>query len=117
MKNIRFKNHAVLWMLFLGAALAGCDSGGSVGGAEKWLEAQDAQNNYGIAANIHALESKTGPADTSCEGIIEEVRKSIANPGEYVTGMQVIIAPCNQASLEFGEEVRCKDGRLQVMCQ
>ena len=81
--------YTVAW-IFLGTVLAGCDSGGSAGAsAEKWLEAPDAQNNYGIGANIRALESRSGPADTSCEGIIGEVRESIKNPGEHVTGMQV----------------------------
>jgi len=109
--------YTVAW-IFLGTVLAGCDSGGSAGAsAEKWLEAPDAQNNYGIGANIRALESRSGPADTSCEGIIGEVRESIKNPGEHVTGMQVIVAPCNQAGLQFGNEARCMDGRLQVMCQ
>lgn len=37
------------------------------------------------------------------------------NPCPNTTGMQVIVAPCSQADLEFGKEVRCKDGRLQVM--
>jgi hypothetical protein len=114
---LNHKNLSTLMFTAIAIALSGCGSDESSSDSKgRWLEAADAQNNFGIAAQIEAIESKSESPDKSCEGIIGRVREAIKNPSEYTTGMLVIVSPCSDAGLEFGEEVRCESGRLQVKC-
>ena len=106
------------WLLISAIALvSGCGDGGSgVGNTEKWLHAADAQNNFRIAADIEALESKSGPADKSCPALLERAHEVLKNPVEAPSGMKVLVSPCNSVGLEFSKEVRCESGMLQVKC-
>lgn len=106
------------WLFISSIALVfGCGDGGSgTGSTGKWLHAADAQNNFGIAADIEALESNSGPADKSCPALLERARNVLKNPADAPSGMQVLVSPCNSVGLEFSKEVRCESGMLQVKC-
>lgn len=90
---------------------AGCSDNGSSPSAEsKWLEAPMALTIY--LANTELIMS--GRDKEGCPVVIEDVRKGLNDPEMY--GTQALLKQCSDAGMEFGEEVRCKDKRLQVKC-
>lgn len=106
------KNHRQLLWLPLLLVLSACGSDG------KWLEAPNALNLAQLGAQAQALSSNSGSAgDTSCEALLPRIESAVkkANPQNFI--FQAAIDPCSKAGMEFGEELRCTSGRLQVLCR
>lgn len=104
--------HRSLLLLPLFLAVSACGSDG------KWLEAPNALNLAQAGAQVQALSSNSGSAgDTSCEAMLPHIESAVkkANPQNFI--FQAAIDPCSKAGMEFGEELRCTSGRLQVLCQ
>ena len=92
-------------------AVAGCgDNGSSQSAGGKWLEAPAVLSLY--LANTDLITS--GRDKEGCPVVIEDVRKGLDDPSNY--GTQGLLKICSTAGLEFGDDVRCKDKRLQVKC-
>ena len=111
MANLTIKLYAFTLALVFGA-LSGCSSESP---SEKWVEAPEALGVFQAAAKIEAISTKSSTPDVSCEAVIHSARDSFSRPNS--SGFQVIARACGDAGLEFGEEIRCKSGRLQVKCQ
>jgi hypothetical protein len=107
------KIHKTRWILAIATifVVAGCGDNSSSPSAEgKWLEAPAALTIY--LANTDLIMS--GRDKEGCPVVIEDVRKGLNDPEMY--GTQALLKQCSDAGMEFGEEVRCKDKRLQVKC-
>ncbi|MFN2202534.1 MAG: hypothetical protein ACK2UO_15130 [Caldilineaceae bacterium] len=107
------QTHETRWMLVISTifVVVGCGHNDSSPSTEgKWLEAPAALTIY--LANTDLITS--GRDKEGCPVVIEDVRKGLNDPEMY--GTQALLKQCSDAGMEFGEEVRCKDKRLQVKC-
>jgi hypothetical protein len=107
------KIYQTRWILIIATVfvVVGCSGNSSSSSSEgKWLEAPAALAIY--LANTDLITS--GRDKEGCPVVIEDVRKGLSDPEMY--GTQALLKQCSDAGMEFGEEVRCKDKRLQVKC-
>lgn len=92
--------------------LSGCGDDQSAG---KWLDAPDAFGVYQASARIEAIQSQSGPADTSCEAVIDRAKARMDQP--ETSGFKVMAKYCSNVGMAFAREVRCAEGSFQVKCQ
>lgn len=106
------KTYRHLPVLSLFLTMSGC--GGPDG---KWLEAPNALNMAQLGAQAEAISSNSSVGDTSCKALLPKIRESVnsADPANFI--FQAAIDPCTKAGMGYGEELRCNNGRLQVLCQ
>jgi hypothetical protein len=81
----------------------------------KWLDAPDAFGVYQASAKIDAHQSQSGPADTSCEAVIDRAKGRLDQP--QTSGFKVMAKYCSAAGMAFARDVRCADGSFQVKCE
>ena len=81
----------------------------------KWLDAPDAFGVYQASAKIDAMQSQSGPADTSCEAVIDRAKGRLDQP--QTSGFKVMAKYCSAAGMAIARDVRCADGSFQVKCE
>ncbi len=99
-------------VLLLSALIAGCGESG------KWVEAPQVLYMYQQNAKARAM-MESGDWDSSetvCEDHLEEAREDIEESGANNLILQQLVRTCGNAGFQFGEQVRCTSGRLQVKC-
>jgi len=76
---------------------------------------------YAAFAKANAMMAAEGQPDflnqpdATCEDILGDAKESMKNPNS--PGLGVIMRPCGNAGMAFGDDIRCKSGRLQVKCE
>ena len=108
-------------LLLILAAVSGCGGDSASSNSGKWLEASEAQAMYAAFAKANAMMAAEGQPDflnqpdATCEDILGDAKEAMKNPSS--PGLGVIMRPCGNAGMAFGDDIRCKSGRLQVKCE
>lgn len=95
------------------ATLSACGDSG------KWVEAPDTLSMYAtmdrgrrmMENNAHSAESR------SCQDLLGQMRSHIEAAESDNIMFQQMLRNCGNLGMQFGGEVRCESGRLQVRCQ
>jgi hypothetical protein len=104
---------AVLTLAFAGCGVENEPQGQDAEG--QWQDAEGAQEFFAHSASQAALkESTVESLSISCEALLPAAQAALEEPGS--AGLRVLIQACSQERLGFGEDLRCKDGTLQVRC-
>jgi len=93
------------------------------GDSGKWVEAPDTLAMYAgmdkARQMTEQIEQNRAPnaEKRSCPELLEQMREHIAKaePGNLM--FQQMVRNCGDLGMQFGEEVRCESGRLQVKCK
>lgn len=95
------------------SGLSACGDGG------KWVEAPDTLTMYeSMDRGRRMMENNTASADSrSCSELLGQMREHIEAAESDNIMFQQMLRNCGNLGMQFGAEVRCESGRLQVRCE
>ena len=97
--------------------LSACNQGG------KWVEAPDTLAMYERMDRVRQMQERVeaNKAPTSegrsCSDLLGQMREHIAAAEADNILFRRLVRNCGDLGMQFGADVRCEDGRLQVKCQ
>ena len=83
----------------------------------KWLEAPNTLNLAQFNAQAKAMTSDSEVSDNSCKSLLPDIESMVKEADPQNLIFQPAIDPCTKTGMSFGEELRCENGRLQILCQ
>jgi hypothetical protein len=114
MKHSRSKVLYSAILAFVITAIAGCGNS-----SDKWLDAGGVELIYEAQIRMDAVNAGLDQfaADKSCEAMLPMAKKSLSDSSSVAMAVQIMDKTCNDAGLEFQNDVRCEADRLQVLCR
>tara|TARA_R110002110_G_scaffold291986_2_gene506097 strand:+ start:66425 stop:66757 length:333 start_codon:yes stop_codon:yes gene_type:complete len=89
------------------------------GDSGKWVEAPDTLTMYERMDRARRMmENDTISADgRSCAELLGQMQEHIESADSGNIMFQQMVRNCGDIGMQFGAEVRCESGRLQVRCE
>lgn len=89
------------------------------GDSGQWVEAPDTLTMYErMDRGLRMMENNTSSADTrSCSELLGQMQEHIEGAAPDNIMFQQMVRNCGDIGMQFGAEVRCESGRLQVRCE
>ncbi len=97
--------------------LSACGEGG------KWVEAPDTLSMYERMDRARQMEEQIAANERpnaegrTCPELLGQMREHIADAKPDNIMFQQMVRNCGNIGMQFGAEVRCQAGRLQVKCE
>jgi hypothetical protein len=105
------------------SGLIACIALSACGDSGKWVEAPDTLSMYAgmdrarqMQEQIEANERPTAES-RNCEDLLGQMRDHIKQARAGNIMFQQMVRNCADIGMQYGSEVRCESGRLQVKCK
>ena len=63
------------------------------------------------------MTSDSEVSDNSAKSLLPDIESMVKEADPQNLIFQPAIDPCTKTGMSFGEELRCENGRLQILCQ